>query len=57
MLIGREGIFIGYNKNTTAYYRVYVLGLEVNALINAIEATIYKKVQLPFKSRAYTSLI
>ena len=23
MLISREGIFIGYNENTIAYYRVY----------------------------------
>ena len=23
MLISREGIFIGYNKNTIAYYKVY----------------------------------
>ena len=38
-------------------YIILLLGLGVNALINATEATIYKKVQLPFESRAHASLI
>ena len=37
MPISRDGIFIGYNKNTIAYYRVYALNIYTTIISSNIK--------------------
>ena len=37
MPISREGIFIGYNKNTIAYYRVYAPNIYTTIILSNIK--------------------
>ena len=37
MPIGCEGIFIGYNKNTTAYYRVYAPNIHTTVILSNVK--------------------
>ena len=37
MPTGREGIFIGYNKNTTTYYHVYALNMYTIVILSNVK--------------------
>ncbi len=37
MPIGREGIFMGYDENTTAYYRVYAPDIHTTVISSNVK--------------------